>query len=1172
MNELQHFLNSSRCVTIPNKRNEECNYLVRDNFLSEYVTSEDKLKVLDNLGILRYLQNIQDSINRSLNYCVSLNYLEQNFVKKKDVYFPYTGLDTSIDLINTDDQEGSGGNSNRGGQSEGSGNGDGQSGNSNSSVVGNIINIDNELSLISVNPVQNRIITQALIEKADTTILEQYTKFVDLVSYLKPYQKELNAGNGIVIDKDTNTISVTLDINPFVVVDDYPQGNDINPNKIYIIKRGGYYIQYKYTPNGWIELGRDYSLNIDMSGYYTKGESDNKYMLKSQYSDIEQFVQTYVTGILGQYIKKSDVYTPYYGNEDTNPSGSSSSGGNSGDKVSYNIVIDSILSSLSDNPVKNKVIFEEFQKKADLADIQRDYVTKNYLSQTLLNYNLQGELKTINGQTIIGTGNIQIDLETDNELSVLSTKPIQNRVVKIALDNKVSNSDFQQAIDSKQNVLTAGNGISISGNIISASIDTNPFVIVDTLPLIGETSKIYLVKNGQYYDHYIYTLENGWENRGTVDFSVDLDNYLKSSDAYSNFVTKSSLETLVDTLVTKSSLTTQFQNYADQVSNVLDTFVTKSSLATQLGNYITQSYVLERFVTNLSLETQLENYATKAYVLETFSTNQQLNELVEYVNQTFARKGESPSEPSPSTGYTPTISIDSTLSAFSDNPVKNSVIYDEFQKKIDASVVQNDYVTKTQLTQTLVDYNLQGKVKTINGQTLIGTGNIQIGLEVDDELSVLSTNPVQNNVIKAALDTKVNSSDFQQAIDSKQNTLTAGYGIRINNNTISVSVDVNPFTIVDYPPIIGDISKIYLVKNGQQYDQYVYTTDNGWENRGSIDFSIDLTNYMQSSEIYENFVTISSLTTQLGNYATKDYALETFITKADANFSTSQQLTELRNYVNQTFIKKADIYTESDGSSIDPSGGGQSSGITVNNKYNSSISNGTRTNVTVGNIIQGTDIASLKDLSFTELFDMMLFKEIWPVANYEHNISLGILPTVVKVGDPVVQPTIQATWNNNILPLNEITYNLVQSVQGDTYENVGTETFTLNYSYPAGTYVITSNYGNTREIEKQAKQGTMVRTVKVTYPWYLNNVEQSVLVPINTDYTLQVALTGAPSIAIPGQSSSCQIQANLGLGYMDVTNWTRSITEKNGITYSVWTKPDAYLQNVEHKITFNISL
>lgn len=549
MNELQHFLNSNHCVTIPNRRNEKCNYLVRDNFLSEYVTSEDKLKVLDSLGILRYLQNIQDNINKNLSYYVSLDYLEQNFVKKRDIY----SFDGSEDY----DIDNSGSNN--------------ESGSSNSS--GNIItNIDDELSLISINPVQNKIITRALIEKVDLDTLEQYTKFVDLVSYLRPYQKELNAGEGIIIDKNTNTISVTLDINPFVVVNDYPQGNDINPNKIYIIKRDEYYVQYKYTPNGWIELGRDNSLNINMSDYYTKDEADNRYMLKTQYSDVEQFVQTYVTDVLVQYVKKSDVY---YGN-DENPS---------------------------------------------------------------------------------------------------------------------------------------------------------------------------------------------------------------------------------------------------------------------------------------------------------------------------------------------------------------------------------------------------------------------------DE------------------------------------------------------------------------------------------------------------------------------------------------------------------------------------------GGGSSSGeSSINNKYNSLISDGITTNVTVGNISQGTDIASLRDLSFTELFDMILFKEIWPNINYEHNINLGILPTIVKVGDPVIQPSVQAIWNDNILPLSEITYNLVQSVQGNIYENAGTETFTLNYSYPDGTYTITSNYGNTREIEKQAKQGTIVRTVEVTYPWYLNDIEQSVLVPINTDHTLQVVLTGTPSIAIPGQYSSCQIQGDLGLGYMDITNWIRTTTEKNGITYSVWTKPDTYLQNVEHKITFNISL
>lgn len=53
-------------------------------------------------------------------------------------------------------------------------------------------------------------------------------------------------------------------------------------------------------------------------------------------------------------------------------------------------------------------------------------------------------------------------------------------------------------------------------------------------------------------------------------------------------------------------------------------------------------------------------------------------------------------------------------------------------------------------------------------------------ITVDDQLSTSSTNPVQNRVITNAL----NSANT--AISGKQDTLTAGTGISINNNTISV--------------------------------------------------------------------------------------------------------------------------------------------------------------------------------------------------------------------------------------------------------------------------------------------------------------------------------------------------------------------------------------------------
>jgi hypothetical protein len=79
-----------------------------------------------------------------------------------------------------------------------------------------------------------------------------------------------------------------LDLNPFVVVESLPEGDDINPNKIYLKREGVYYVQYKYTPEGWITLGRDYlEINIDLSKYYTKTQSDARYVLKGDYTEIQ---------------------------------------------------------------------------------------------------------------------------------------------------------------------------------------------------------------------------------------------------------------------------------------------------------------------------------------------------------------------------------------------------------------------------------------------------------------------------------------------------------------------------------------------------------------------------------------------------------------------------------------------------------------------------------------------------------------------------------------------------------------------------------------------------------------------------------------------------------------------------------------------------------------------
>lgn len=55
-------------------------------------------------------------------------------------------------------------------------------------------------------------------------------------------------------------------------------------------------------------------------------------------------------------------------------------------------------------------------------------------------------------------------------------------------------------------------------------------------------------------------------------------------------------------------------------------------------------------------------------------------------------------------------------------------------------------------------------IKTINGQSILGAGNIDVGgggsVTVDDALSETSTNPVENRVITAALAGKINETDM----------------------------------------------------------------------------------------------------------------------------------------------------------------------------------------------------------------------------------------------------------------------------------------------------------------------------------------------------------------------------------------------------------------------------
>ena len=140
------------------------------------------------------------------------------------------------------------------------------------------------------------------------------------------------------------------------------------------------------------------------------------------------------------------------------------------------VAADSALSPTSTNPIQNKAV------KAAL-DGKQDKLTA-------------GNGITISGNTISSTVSGGASVTVDSSLSSTSANPVQNKVVKAALDakqdrmtidsalsstsaNPVQNKAVKAALDAKQAKLTAGSGIIINGSVISATSSGGISVTVD---------------------------------------------------------------------------------------------------------------------------------------------------------------------------------------------------------------------------------------------------------------------------------------------------------------------------------------------------------------------------------------------------------------------------------------------------------------------------------------------------------------------------------------------------------------------------------------------------------------------------------------------------------------------------------------------------------------------
>lgn len=311
------------------------------------------------------------------------------------------------------------------------------------------------------------------------------------------------------------------------------------------------------------------------------------------------------------------------------------------------IVVDSSLSKTSTNPIQNKAVANALDTKLNKSDYVVDLELDDESTNPIANNIVKFAIDTVRQRIPQLDGYVQEDAllqyytreYTDATYATreqVSTKAeasaLENYATVDALNHKV---DFTTLINyattaqlaTKQNNLTAGNGIVIENDVISTNLDTKVFVVVDQLPASRDANpdKIYIYQGSQYK----WSAEDGWKIIGQANPDIDLTPYALA-DSLNDYVEKMSVYYpsgiipftpegqagyeeaihLIDTNIDSSSVN-PIQNKA-----VADALALKANAADVSSTYATKQALADQHTIAES------TYATKAEVQTALNTKQ----------------------------------------------------------------------------------------------------------------------------------------------------------------------------------------------------------------------------------------------------------------------------------------------------------------------------------------------------------------------------------------------------------------------------------------------------------------------------------------------------------------------------------------------------------------------
>lgn len=410
------------------------------------------------------------------------------------------------------------------------------------------------------------------------------------------------------------------------------------------------------------------------------------------------------------------------------------------------------------------------------ADADTLYATKSDLNSKQDTLVSGTNIKTINGQSVIGEGNIEIQ---QSELPIASANTLGGVKVGAGLsinpDTGVLSATGGGTADSVEwdNVLSKPEDIVNITERLASKLDTatynsekSSFATKDELNSKADASAITdmatqtWVQNQGYLtevpSNYVTNSElteglAGKQDKGDYALKSDL-NTLATKEELATKADASALSSKQDTLVSGTNIKTINGDSILGSGNLVIQSGTSNwndiqgkpqfAVVATSGNYndlINKPTIPD--ISGLATKQEIADMETKSNAAATYATKQEIPSLEGYLTETEA-----------SETYATKQALGNKLDTATYNSEKAG-----FETKENAAAtyqVKGDYATKQEIAgkqDTLVSGT---NIKTINGNSVLGTGDItiQAGGTVDTAMSDTSENAVQNKVIKKYID------------------------------------------------------------------------------------------------------------------------------------------------------------------------------------------------------------------------------------------------------------------------------------------------------------------------------------------------------------------------------------------------------------------------------------